>query len=318
MKKLAGAICALSILTFFSGCAQGNSGESVAVTGIKINGDKTVEAGKTLTLTATVSPDDATDKTVTWSMLSGSEFASVDNGTVTGIAAGAAVVKAAAGNYWTKYTITVTAASTTNTGTSTTGGTTDATVAVTGVTISGETSVTVGNSITLTAAVVPTNATNKTVTWAVTSGDTFASVSSSGQVTGLSAGSAVITATAGGKAATTTITVNAAAGGGSAVTGTNGTIMISNKTGTSFTVSYTPATAITSCAAFISVGNGTGLALANQAMTLSGSTWSFTATDPSYKTGVKIFIQLYTSAGITIPQGDYGSAACNNWASFTY
>jgi hypothetical protein len=53
-------------------------------------------------------------------------------------------------------------------------------------------------------------------------------------------------------------------------------------------------------------------------MTLNGSTWTYPATDASYKTGVKIFIQLYTSAGITIPQGVYGSASCENWSSFTY
>lgn len=46
-----------------------------------------------------------------------------------------------------------------------------------------------------------------TVTWAVTSGDTYASVTANGKVTGLAAGSATITATCNGKSDTCSVTV---------------------------------------------------------------------------------------------------------------
>ena len=56
-----------------------------------------VEKGKTLTLTATVEPEDASDKTVTWSS-NKTSVATVDgNGVVTGVAEGTATITAKAG-----------------------------------------------------------------------------------------------------------------------------------------------------------------------------------------------------------------------------
>ena len=49
-----------------------------------------------------------------------------------------------------------------------------------------------GKTITLTAEITPSNATNKNVTWSVKSGDTYAEVSAAGVVTGKAAGTAVI------------------------------------------------------------------------------------------------------------------------------
>ena len=69
-----------------------------------------------------------------------------------------------------------------------------------------------GDSETLTATVSPSNATDKTVTWTV-SPSGYATVSG-GVVTALKEGSCTITATAGGKSATCTVTVEAAASGG--------------------------------------------------------------------------------------------------------
>ena len=55
-----------------------------------------VEEGKTVTLHASVVPANATNKTIVWSVQSGDTYASVDeNGVVTGIAAGEAVIRAA-------------------------------------------------------------------------------------------------------------------------------------------------------------------------------------------------------------------------------
>ena len=82
-------------------------------------------------------------------------------------------------------------------------------IPVTGVSVAPTSaSVAVNGTQQLTATVAPANATNKTVTW-TSSGTAIATVSSSGLVTGLTAGSAVITVRTqdGGFTATSTITV---------------------------------------------------------------------------------------------------------------
>ncbi len=83
--------------------------ENVAVTGVTLNKATTsIEKGATETLTATVSPDNATDKTVTWTS-SDTNIASVDNsGVVTAVAAGSATITASAGGFSATCTVTVT------------------------------------------------------------------------------------------------------------------------------------------------------------------------------------------------------------------
>ena len=63
-----------------------------------------------------------------------------------------------------------------------------------------------GSTLALEATVKPDNATNKTVTWA-SSNNAVATVSSNGVVTAKGSGTALITATAGGKAANCNVTV---------------------------------------------------------------------------------------------------------------
>ena len=84
------------------------------------------------------------------------------------------------------------------------------------------TEVTAGEIITLTAAVSPENATNKTVTW-TSSNESVATVDSTGKVTGVAAGTATITAKAGEKTATVDVTVKAAATSGGETGGETGT-----------------------------------------------------------------------------------------------
>lgn len=93
-------------------------------------------------------------------------------------------------------------------------GAADSVVPVTGVTLSGATSVNVGNTITLTATVAPDNATDKTVTW-TSSNESVATVAD-GVVTGVAAGTATITVTTedGGFTADCTVTVSRASSGG--------------------------------------------------------------------------------------------------------
>ena len=123
--------------------------------------DKTtasLKAGETITLTATVNPDDATDKTVTWSS-SDQTIATVSNGVVTAKKVGNATITAKAGSKTATCQITVVATE------------------VTSVTLNKTTaSLRAGETVTLTATVNPDDATDKTVTWS-SSDQTIATVS---------------------------------------------------------------------------------------------------------------------------------------------
>jgi uncharacterized repeat protein (TIGR02543 family) len=168
---------------------------SVFVTGVTLNKDSaTLTAGETETLTATVAPDNATNKAVIWST-SDSAVAAVSGGIVTAVAAGTAdiTVTTADGNFTATCTVTVSAA----------------TIPVTSVTLNkSDIYLTVGAQETLTATVLPDNATNQAVTWSTS--DSAVATVSGGAVTGVSAGTAVITVKTadGGKTASCTVNVS--------------------------------------------------------------------------------------------------------------
>ena len=151
-----------------------------------------LKAGNTATLTATVSPESATDKTVTWTS-DKPEIAAVEGGTVTAKAEGTAIITAKAGDKTATCTVTVTKAD----------------VAVESVTLD-KTSLDLktGDNTTLTATVNPEGATDKTVTW--TSDKPEIAAVEGGTVTAKAAGTAIITAKAGEKTATCTVTVTKA------------------------------------------------------------------------------------------------------------
>ena len=166
---------------------------TVNVTGVTLNeSELTLEAGQNETLTAIISPNDATDSSVSWES-SDEDVATVDNGIVTGVGAGTA-------------TITVT---TTDGGfTATCEVTVNAATPVSGVSLNKEsTTIFVGSSETLEATVAPDNATNKNITW--TSSDETVATVTDGTVNALKAGTATITVTTedGSKTATCTVTV---------------------------------------------------------------------------------------------------------------
>jgi uncharacterized protein YjdB len=155
--------------------------QTIAVESVTLNKTElTLEPSGTETLIATVKPDNATDKTVTWST-SNSAAATVSNGVVTAVAEGTAVIKASVGGKEASCTVTVK----------------KSVVAVTSVTLNKTTlPLTKGQSEKLTATVAPDNATDKTVTWS-SSDATIASVDQTGKVTAVQRGEATITAKAG-------------------------------------------------------------------------------------------------------------------------
>lgn len=152
------------------------SAKIVAVTSITL--DKTslsMQVGDTENLTATVNPDDATDKTIIWTS-SDESVAKVDNGKVTAIKSGTATVTAKCGGKTAECVVTVT-------------------VLVSSITLDKTTlSLAVGELAILTATVKPDDATDKNVTWS-SSDESIAKVDN-GKVTALKIGSATVTATA--------------------------------------------------------------------------------------------------------------------------
>lgn len=157
----------------------------------------TVLEGETRQLTATVLPENATNKTIIWSS-DKTEIATVSaDGLVTAKKSGTAKItaKTSEGNYQAFCTITVTKTS----------------IAVTGISISDKnTTLNIGETKQLAAEITPLNATNYNVLWS-SNNTAVATVSNLGVVTAIKSGYATITATTvdGGYNATCLVTVTA-------------------------------------------------------------------------------------------------------------
>ena len=166
----------------------------VAVTGVKISPTSAnIAVGNTKQLTDTVYPLNATNKIVSWSS-NKPLIATVSNtGLVSAVAPGTAIITV-----------------TTDDGSKTASSNITVTQPVSGVSVDPtSTNIFVGNMQQLTATVSPVDASNKKVTWS-TDKPLVATVNSTGQVTGVSAGTATITATTedGSKKATSFVTVS--------------------------------------------------------------------------------------------------------------
>lgn len=165
----------------------------VSVSKITLNRtSQSMSKGGKFTLTATVKPSNATDKTLTWTS-SNPSVATVDkNGKVTALKNGTTTITCKSANGKTaKCTVTVRK------------------VAVTDIQLDKRSVlVDVGVSFNIIATITPGNATNKTVKW-TTSDSSVAKVSSSGKVTAVATGVCQITATTadGGYTAVCMITV---------------------------------------------------------------------------------------------------------------
>ena len=174
-------------------CAVTVSKKVIPVTSVTLNKTSlALTEQETFQLSATVSPDNATDKTVTWSS-SNTAIATVsNNGLVTAVAEGSMTITAKAGDKTATCTVTVS----------------KKVIPVTSVTLNKTSlALTEQETFQLAATVSPDNATDKTVTWS-SSNTAVATVSSNGLVTAVQEGSATITAKAGDKTATCTVTVS--------------------------------------------------------------------------------------------------------------
>ena len=236
--------------------------EIIPVSQITLNKTETsISVGNSETLTATVAPENAANKALTWASSDEAVATVAPDGTVTAVKAGAATITATAADGSGKSatcTVTVTGDTTppahehrygdwSKDGTNHWHECTDAEcpnqsesikdkaahiydddadttcnicgyvrtvtpeiIPVSQITLNKtETSISVGNSETLTATVAPENAANKALTWA-SSDEAVATVAPDGTVTAVKAGAATITATAAdgsGKSATCTVTV---------------------------------------------------------------------------------------------------------------
>lgn len=164
----------------------------VTATTITINvPDMEVFAGDRVTLTATIIPDNTTDKTVVWAC-STPEIATINaqTGELTALAPGEARITVTCGEVTGTATITVKP------------------VAATSVTLSAENlTLLVGQTGKLTATVAPANTTDATIVW-TSANEAVAMVAADGTVTAISAGMATITATCGAVSTTCTVTVN--------------------------------------------------------------------------------------------------------------
>jgi len=99
-------IC-LAGLTIFSGCDKESNPNAIAITGINLDVvSHKLFVGTEYTLTATVTPTNATDKNVTWTS-NNENVATVVNGIVTAKTVGTATITAKAGNQTATCAITV-------------------------------------------------------------------------------------------------------------------------------------------------------------------------------------------------------------------
>ena len=162
----------------------------------------TIEEGKTAELTATFSPANASNQQFSWDV-EDTEIASVygytsETRTVTALKEGQTKITVTIGGQTATCTVTVT----------------PRTISVDSITLDKtELSLVKGATETLTATVLPENATDKTVTWE--SSDTAVATVENGVVTAVAAGNATITAKAGEQTATCAVTVTNPSNSGS-------------------------------------------------------------------------------------------------------
>ena len=193
----------------------------------------TLETGQNETLTATVIPDNAANKNLSWDS-DNKAVATVDeDGKVSALTAGTAniTVTTEDGGKTATCAVTVTAPA--------------APIEVESISIKEATTIAIGSSETLTVNYTPADAnTGKEVTWS-SSDATVATVDANGKVTGLKAGTATITATSKTKSAITascTVTIKAVSVTGVTITPATATVKVDGTTTLSYSITPDNAT----------------------------------------------------------------------------
>jgi len=174
--------------------AQWTNDTAIYVDGITVKGSSYVTLNKTTQMTAVVSPSDASNASVTWSVSSGTGKATIDsNGLLTGVTNGTVTVKATS-NDGLKVSgmkeVTVSA--------------TDVIVLVNQISVTSNTGISTitanGGTLQMKASVLPSNANDQDVTWSIEDRTGSASIDpSTGLVTATSNGTVVVKATANDK-----------------------------------------------------------------------------------------------------------------------
>ena len=200
--------------------SEGGGSHSVSVQSIALDqSDVTINKKNTLQLTATVAPQNATKKSVTWTS-SNPDVATVDTtGKVTGIGAGATTITATAGQKSATCEVTVV-------------------VLMDGIALNhAELAIDKGSTEQLTAKITPEDTTeDKTITW--TSSDSkIVSVDSDGKVTAHKTGKVTVKASAIGASASCEVTVLSPMTG---ITLDKSTLTLNRNTTGKLTVSFLP------------------------------------------------------------------------------
>ncbi len=173
---------------------------AIAVSSIVIDSANSIINGATLSLTANVSPANASNPTLTWSIQGGTTNIATINGTVlTAVGIGTIVIVATAAD---------------NSGVNATQSFSVNAIAVSSVVIDSANSIINGATLSLTAEVLPANASNPTLTWSIEDGTTNIATINGDVITAVGVGDVVIVATAAdnsGVKATQSFSVNAIA-----------------------------------------------------------------------------------------------------------
>ena len=184
---------------------------TVSVSEVSLSGPSSLSVGQTIQVMASISPANATNKSVIFASSDKAVAFVSATGLVSGLAAGTATITVTTsdGSFTSSLTVTVVS------------------IPVTGVTLTAQFTLALGKTAPVTATVLPATATNKNVIYS-SNNSSIVTVSPIGIVTGVSTGVATITVTTvdGGKTATCMIAVIATpvegislAGGGTIIVG---------------------------------------------------------------------------------------------------
>ncbi|MCD8183424.1 MAG: Ig-like domain-containing protein [Bacteroides sp.] len=186
----------LCATVLFASCKDDDDPAPVAVSSVSLNkATLSIVAGTTETLTATIAPDNAADKAVSWQSSNTAAATVNEDGVVTAVAAGTTTITVTTHDGAKTDVCAVTV--------------TNAPVAVTDVTLNKTIlSLGIGDTETLAATVAPADATNPSVAWSTS--DAAVATVADGVVTAVAAGTATITVTTtdGNKTAVCAVTVS--------------------------------------------------------------------------------------------------------------